>query len=237
MLSAALVLIYLANVMAFDWLFRNLTGEESPLAIAFSTLAIAMLFNPLRMRIQDFIDRRFFRQRYNASQALAAFSSRVRDETNPELIASQIGAFLNETIQPDHHEVWLSSQAAPNSNNILLDPDDDFVKSLQKNPESLLTGSLNLTSPLLEHLRSAGVQVCVPLVSHGQLVGLILLGSRLSEQDYSIEDFRLLNMLAAQAAPALRVAQLILKQQVETLERERMEQELRIAHLIQQTLV
>jgi hypothetical protein len=63
------------------------------------------------------------------------------------------------------------------------------------------------------------------------------LGSRLSEQDYSIEDFRLLNMLAAQAAPALRVAQLILKQQVETLERERMEQELRIAHLIQQTLV
>ena len=102
MLSAALVLIYLANVMAFDWLFRNLTGEESPLAIAFSTLAIAMLFNPLLMRIQDFIDRRFFRQRYNASQALAAFSSRVRDETNPELIASQIGAFLNETIQPDH---------------------------------------------------------------------------------------------------------------------------------------
>jgi serine phosphatase RsbU (regulator of sigma subunit) len=86
-------------------------------------------------------------------------------------------------------------------------------------------------------MREAGVKIAVPLVSQGELVGLLNLGPRLSQQEYSADDRALLNNLAAQAAPAVRVAQMVRQQQAEAQERERIEQELRVARLIQQTLL
>ena len=83
-------------------------------------------------------------------------------------------------------------------------------------------------------LRAAGVALVVPLVSQGELIGTLNLGPRLSEQDYSTDDRRLLTTLAAQAAPAIRVAQLVREQAAEAAERERLEQEMRVATLIQQ---
>ncbi len=96
---------------------------------------------------------------------------------------------------------------------------------------------LHLESPTLERLKEAGVKVVVPLISQGELIGLLNLGPRRSEQEYSTDDRRLLNTLAAQAAPALRVAQLARQQQAEARERERISQELRVARVIQQTLL
>src|SRR6185437_7247791 len=93
---------------------------------------------------------------------------------------------------------------------------------------------LALDSPALRALRASGVRLVVPLVSQGELIGLLNLGPRLSEQEYSSDDQRLLNNLAAQAAPAVRVAQLVQEQQAEARERERIQQELRVAQLIQQ---
>jgi serine phosphatase RsbU (regulator of sigma subunit)/anti-sigma regulatory factor (Ser/Thr protein kinase) len=90
---------------------------------------------------------------------------------------------------------------------------------------------------VLQALRQAGVKITVPLISQGELIGLLNLGPRLSEQDYSSDDRRLLATLATQAAPALRVAQLARQQQAEARERERMEQELRVARVIQETLL
>jgi hypothetical protein len=86
-------------------------------------------------------------------------------------------------------------------------------------------------------MKMAGVRLAVPLVSQGELIGLLNLGARRSEQEYSSDDRRLLNNLATQAAPALRVAQLARQQQIEARERERMDQELRVARVIQQTLL
>jgi serine phosphatase RsbU (regulator of sigma subunit) len=86
-------------------------------------------------------------------------------------------------------------------------------------------------------MRAAGVKVAIPLISQGELVGLLCLGPRLSQQDYSTYDRKLLNDLASQAAPAVRVAQLVQEQQAQARERERIDQELRIARLIQQTLL
>lgn len=94
--------------------------------------------------------------------------------------------------------------------------------------------SLQLDSPAVEGLRAAGVKLIVPLVSQGELIGLLNLGPRMSEQEFSSDDRRLLNNLAAQAAPAVRVAQLVREQQIEARERERIAQELRVAQLIQQ---
>lgn len=116
-------------------------------------------------------------------------------------------------------------------------PDDPIVAYFLSAPGAVEVEKLHLDSPALQALRTAGVKLAIPLVSQGELVGLLNLGPRLSEQDYSPDDRGLLNTLATQAAPAVRVAQLVREQQAEARNRERIEQELRIARIIQQTLL
>ena len=119
-----------------------------------------------------------------------------------------------------------------------IPPTDPLVTYLQNNVSGVVDiERLSLDSPGVRALRDAGVRLVLPLVSQGELVGLINLGQRLSEQDYSSDDRRLLGNLATQAAPAVRVAQLVRQQQLEALERQRIEQELRVARLIQQFLL
>ncbi|HEY6713726.1 MAG TPA: GAF domain-containing protein, partial [Rubrobacter sp.] len=96
---------------------------------------------------------------------------------------------------------------------------------------------LDLDSPALKAMKAADIKVVVPLVSQGELIGLLNLGPRLSQQEYSADDRKLLNDLATQTAPAVQVAQLVRQQQRQAQERERIEQELRVARLIQQTLL
>ncbi len=114
---------------------------------------------------------------------------------------------------------------------------DPLLLYFQHSPGALDIETLQLDSPALRQLRASGVKLVVPLMSQGELIGLLNLGPRLSEQDYSSDDRALLNTLATQASPAVRVAQLVQQQQVETQQRERLEQELRVARLIQQTLL
>ncbi len=111
---------------------------------------------------------------------------------------------------------------------------DPLLAYLQSAPGPVDLARLELESPAVTALREAGVALIVPLVSQGELIGTLNLGPRLSEQDYSTDDRRLLTTLAAQAAPAIRVAQLVREQAHEAAERERMEQEMRVATLIQQ---
>ena len=111
---------------------------------------------------------------------------------------------------------------------------DPLLAYLQSAPGPVDLARLELESPAVDALRAAGVALIVPLVSQGELIGTLNLGPRLSEQDYSTDDRRLLTTLAAQAAPAIRVAQLVREQANEAAERERMEQEMRVATLIQQ---
>jgi serine phosphatase RsbU (regulator of sigma subunit)/anti-sigma regulatory factor (Ser/Thr protein kinase) len=111
---------------------------------------------------------------------------------------------------------------------------DPLLAYLQSAPGPVDLGRLELDSPAVAALRAAGVALVVPLVSQGELIGTLNLGPRLSEQDYSTDDRRLLTTLAAQAAPAIRVAQLVREQAHEAAERERLEQEMRVATLIQQ---
>lgn len=96
---------------------------------------------------------------------------------------------------------------------------------------------LKLESPALEAMKTAGVKLALPMISHGEIVGMLNLGPRMSEQEYNPDDVRLLENLALQAAPALRVAQLARQQQIEALERERIQHELKVARLIQHTLL
>ena len=118
-----------------------------------------------------------------------------------------------------------------------IPPNDPILPYLISTASAVEIDKLTLASPTLERLRAAGIKISVPLVSQGELIGLLNLGNRLSEQEYSTDDRRLLNNLAAQAAPALRVAQLAHQQQIQARERERLEQELRVARFIQQNLL
>ena len=111
---------------------------------------------------------------------------------------------------------------------------DPLFAFLQAAPGPVDLSRLELASTALDELRVAGVALVVPLVTQGELIGTLNLGPRLSEQDYSSDDRRLLGTLAAQAAPAIRVAQLVQEQAAEAAERERYEQELKVAQLIQQ---
>jgi serine phosphatase RsbU (regulator of sigma subunit) len=115
-----------------------------------------------------------------------------------------------------------------------LASNDPFVGYLLSEAGVVDITALDLDSPAVDRLKAAGVALVVPLISSGDLIGLVNLGPRLSERDYSSEDRRLLNALAGYAAPALRVGQLVRQQQAEARNRERIEQELKIAQIIQQ---
>jgi hypothetical protein len=112
-LTAVLALVYVASVVVLQCVFRTLTGEWSQLAVVASTLAIAALFIPLRRRIQSFIDRRFYRKKYDVKKTLEAFSAKLREETDLDALNAELVAVVSETMQPEHVSLWLRHGGAP----------------------------------------------------------------------------------------------------------------------------
>jgi hypothetical protein len=108
-LTVLLAAVYLSGVVTTQAIFRALTGQEQQpqLAIVVSTLVIAALFSPLRRRIQSFIDRRFYRRKYDARKTLEAFSAKLRDETDLDALSDDLVGVVRETMQPAHVSLWL----------------------------------------------------------------------------------------------------------------------------------
>ena len=253
LLTVLLAAIYFGSVFALHEIFRTLTGQASELASVASTLVIVAVFTPLRKNLQNFIDSRFYRQKYDTARTLSAFSQTLRDEVDLPALIDQLQVVIGETIMPAHVQTWLrtgsgyrvgetnhespreltsSRQAVAEIQ--IQDPVIDFFSKASYAAE---IEGLDLVSPGLETLKLTGVEMVVPLVTHGELVGWISLGPRLSGQEYSADDRALLSNLAVQAAPAVHVARLVAEQQAEALQRERLENEMNVARRIQHALL
>jgi hypothetical protein len=107
-ITALLALAYFGIVFSLQRLFEAVSGQDSPVSIVMSTLMIAALFAPLRRRVQDFIDRRFYRRRYDAEKTLSTFSQFVRDETDLESLSAELLRVTKETMQPEQLSLWLA---------------------------------------------------------------------------------------------------------------------------------
>jgi hypothetical protein len=112
-LTAALIALYFVAIVVLQRVFVVFTGQQSTLAVVASTLLIAALFNPLRRRIQSFIDRSFYRKKYDARRTLEAFSAKLRDETDLSTLSNDLVGVVRETMQPAHVSLWLRPDTVP----------------------------------------------------------------------------------------------------------------------------
>jgi len=248
-LTLILALLFFGLVLAFRPLLGLLIGRPSPLAIAVATLAISALFNPLRLRLQNLIDRHLYREKYQAALALDAFLGELREEVDLDRLVDRLEEIVWQMFRPGHIFTWLRTPggysvafsradlAARGGPVIEIPAHDPLVEALRHAPGALLVDRLHLDSPGLEQLKKGQVRMAAPLVYSGELVGWLSLGPQQGERVYSLDDRSLLSRLAVRAAPAVQVALLVRRQQEEALERERMEQELRLAERIQHSLL
>ena len=107
LLSGLLALVYFGSVVLLQTIFDSVAEDRSPFIIVLSTLLIATLFNPLRTRLQAFIDRRFYRQKYDAQQILAQFAQTARDEVEMDVLQAELLRVVQETLQPEGMSLWL----------------------------------------------------------------------------------------------------------------------------------
>ncbi len=112
-LTAMLALVYFGGVVGLQAAFRTLTGQGSTLAVVASTLVIAALFGPLRHRLQALVDRRFYRRKYDAAKTIAAFNSRLREETDLDALCGDLVGVAGATVQPEHVSLWMRPEKAP----------------------------------------------------------------------------------------------------------------------------
>jgi serine phosphatase RsbU (regulator of sigma subunit) len=253
LLIIVLVLIYVASIVVLQRTFQALTGERSDLAAVVSTLVIVALFIPVRRTVQNFVDRRFYRRRYDAAQTVEAFSASLRDEVDLDRVIQRLEDVVQETILPSKVCTWLNNgegfqifqqgQRRPanganqGAEETLVDKDDPILELFNQSPGTIELDQLDVDSEVYQFMLSSGYLLAVPLITQGELIGWMNLGQRMSAQNYSTGDEILLTRLAIQAAPTVRVAQLVAEQQAEAFTRERLEQELLVASRIQSGLL
>ena len=235
-LTVLLGTIFISSVVILEMLLSSFIPRTSTVSAAISSMGITLLFNPLRLRVQKFIDRRFFRQKYDIAHTIAVFQNSVQDTIDLDVLETGLKSIIIETMHPEY-AVLCICVPGPEAPKFYIEEQDPLRGVLLTSVGGVDVSRLRINSPALEQLRKDQVSLTIPLTSQGELIGVLNLGPRRSGEPYSLDDRQLLTMLAAQVAPALRIANLVRQQNIQMLEQERIRQEMQVASLIQKALL
>ncbi len=239
LLTFCLALIYYGVITELV-LLTHYNPDTAHIIFVTTALAWAIILEPARGYIQSRIERRFNVHNREAIKAVAAFTSTLREEIDLDQLRERFLTVIEQTMQPYSVSLWVRTtkhqQEQPGSterSEFTVADNDPIIVYALSHPGAMEVDRLQLDSPVLQQLKTDAVEIAFPLVNQGELIGLLALGPRLKRQEYAREDRALLNNLATQVAPALRVAQMVYEQQEQVREHERIEQELRTAQAIQ----
>ncbi len=241
LLTFSLALIYY-SVITGVVLFIHQSPTISRIIIVTTTLAWAIILDPVRVYFQSLIEQRFNLRNREAVKTIEAFTSTLREEIDLDQLRERFLTVVQQTMQPYSVSLWvrISHEQQEQSSaveEIMVSGDDPLIAYVLSHPGALEIDRLQLDSPVLQDLRLHAAEIILPLASQGELIGLLILGPRLGGEAYTREERTLLDTLAPQVSPALRVAQMVQEQKSEVRERERIEQELRTAQDIQRSLL
>ena len=253
--TIALALAFFAAITGWELLTHQ--SVSSKIILVTTTLAAAVMLEPLRAWVQTTVEQRFNLIDDKTGRIVDAFTSALREEIDLDQVREHFALVVHRTMQPRFVALWVRSSVPevaavetspqpaaaaneapiPTSDDIAVADGDPLAAYALAHPGILEVVRVTLDSPAVRTLKAREAELALPLVSQGELIGLLTLGARQDGDDYSREDRRLLATLAAQVAPALRVAQMVRTRQAEVRERERIEQELRTAQQIQRTFL
>ena len=239
LLTFCLALVYY-GVITVLVLLTHYNPDTAHIIFVTTALAWAIILEPARGYIQSRISRRFNVRNREAIKAVEAFTSTLREEIDLDQLRERFLTVIEYTMQPYSVSLWVRTtehqqeqSGSTERSEFTVAGNDPIIVYALSHPGAMEVDRLQLDSPVLQRLKTDAVEIALPLVSQGELIGLLTLGPRLKRQEYAREDRALLSNLATQVAPALRVAQMVYEQQEQVREHERIEQELRTAHAIQ----
>lgn len=264
LLIAVLALVYYSFITAFVLVTHPVSTSIIYVTVA---LAWTVILEPARASLQSLIEQRFNVRNREASKAITIFTSTLREEIDLDQLRERFLTVIQQIMKPYTVSLWvravMQEPIAQKYTEVTVTSDDTLINYALRRSSALEIDRLQQDSSLLQHLKADGIEIAVPLTSQGEVIGLLTLGPRLNSdssvfrllrygligmflfllapgmnrQEYTHEDLMLLNSLAAQVAPALRVAQMVQEQQEQVRERERIEQELRTAQAIQRAFL
>lgn len=249
LLTVGVALIYFSGLTAWELLTHGPATPE--IVVVTTTLAIATLFEPGRAYVQAFLEQRLHLRDDETARTIEAFTSTLRQEIELNGVRERFITVIQQTMQPQHMSLWLLAPSSTAEDipdlagqrtpatvaRVEVAESDPFIAYALRQPGVLEVERLHLASPIVRELKSDETELVLLLVSESELLGLLALGPRLNDQEYGREERRTLDALAAHVSSALRVTYMVLAQQSQVRERDRIEQELRTARTIQHTFL
>ena len=235
--SAIIGIEFFIHTPGFGLLYLYHGPPVSLIIVVTTTLAWAVMLAPLHTFAQVFIERHFNRRNYEAARAVAAFTATLREEIDLDRVRDGLLAVVQQTMRPQASSLWVrkvtrydvEGLATHTETDITIADDDPVLAYALSHSGAMEVERLQLASPVLRSLQTNGVELALPLASQGELIGLLTLGPRLGGKESVRENRDLLNTLVAQAAPALRVAQLVQEQREQVREQAAREEATRLA--------
>lgn len=261
LLTVCVTVLYFGFVTWWELLTHDAATPE--IIVVTTTLALAVMIEPVREIAQTGVEQRFHLHDDATAAAVETFIATLREEIDRDQVREHFLDVVQHIMRPQFVSVWLcvtvdaSPEASPAllalpdrtgaqplwsgpsaaTTDVVIDDADPLIVSLLRKPAAVELAGVHLDSPFVSDLIAHAVEVVVPLVGQGKLLGLLTLGPRLNGHEYGRDDCKLLDRLVAQVVPALRVAQLVRMHESQVRERERIEQELRTARAIQHTFL